>query len=65
VKEKHDMVKTQALISVRKVKRLHWENLGIFSQSQLRIYFVKSQWCELEDIAIEQSFVAFCKERRR
>jgi hypothetical protein len=26
---------------------------------------VKSQWCELEDIAIEQSFVAFCKERRR
>jgi hypothetical protein len=26
------------------VKRVRWENFEIFSQSQLRIYFVKSQY---------------------
>jgi hypothetical protein len=39
---------------------LRWENLGYFSQSQQRFF-----WCELENIAIEQSFVAVSRERRR
>jgi hypothetical protein len=51
--------------SLRNIKRLRLENLGIFSQSQPRIHFVKSQYFELENIAIEQSFVAVYRERRR
>jgi hypothetical protein len=52
------------------VERLRWEDMEIFSQSQLRTYLVKSHnstfrgACELENTAIEQSFVAVCGERR-
>jgi hypothetical protein len=47
---------------------IRWENLGIFSQSQLRTYLVKShnntfRGVNWKNIAIEQSFVAVYGER--
>jgi hypothetical protein len=44
-------------------QQLRWENVETFSQT--RIYSIRSQWCELENLVIDQRFVAVFREMRR
>jgi hypothetical protein len=50
--------------SQRRVKQLRWENLGINVVLFWEISVQHISWYELENVAIEQSFVAFYRERR-
>jgi hypothetical protein len=45
--------------------KLRWENFGIFSQSQPRIYSVKFQYNMFYSLAIKQSFFVLFGEKGR